>query len=164
MFAVEILTAAEEHISGITEIYNWAILNTTATFDTEIKSLDDRREWLSGHGGRQPVIVAVDGGRVVGWASVTQYSPRLAYRYTGEDSIYVHPDHFGKGIGKALLKELIALTREKEYVTLLGRVVDGNETSIKLHNSLGFSTVGKLTKVGRKFDMWLDVLFMQIML
>ena len=162
--AVEVMRAREAYLPGITEIYNDAILTTTATFDTEVKTLSDRREWFAAHGERFPILVALQRDQVVGWGAITEYSPRPAYRFTGEDSIYVHPGHRGKGIGGVLLARLVDEAKALQYHSLIGRVVDGNAASLRLHEAAGFVEVGRLREVGMKFGSWLDVLFVQLLL
>src|SRR3954465_14725432 len=88
--------------AAIAVIYNEAILTTTATFDTEPKSVDERTQWLKSHDERHPVLVAVVDGRVVGWASLSSWSDRCAYADTAETSFYVHSTYRGRGIGRRL--------------------------------------------------------------
>jgi L-amino acid N-acyltransferase len=165
---LRIVPATQEHIQGIADIYNEAIANTTATFDTDPKTLDDRGEWLAAHGDRFPVLVALAADpadcTVLGWASVSEYSPRPAYRFTGEESVYVRADARGQGIGKALLGALVEQARARGFRTLIGRVVAGNAASERAHACCGFEEVGRLREVGSKFGLWLDVLFLQVML
>src|SRR5204863_4732557 len=93
--------------SDIADIYNEAILTTTATFDTEPKSVEERTQWLQSHDERHPVLVAVVDGRVVGWASLSSWSDRCAYADTAETSFYVHSTHRGRGIGKRLKEAIV---------------------------------------------------------
>ena len=99
--SVEIRTAEPGDLEAITEIYNEAILTTTATFDVEPKTLADRRDWFQKHGGRYPILVAVVADRVVGWASLSRFSERSAYDETAETSFYVESSLRGRGIGRA---------------------------------------------------------------
>lgn len=157
-----ICRAAEEHLPGITAIYNHAVLNSTATFDTEPKSLEDRRTWLAGHGEDLPILVALDeAGEVAGWASLSPYSDRLAYRHTVEDSIYLASRVQGLGLGKRLLGELLDLAAGVGHHSVVARIVAGNPASLALHEKLGFRTVGVLEEAGWKFDRWLDVFILQ---
>lgn len=149
---------------AIAAIYNEAVLNSVATFDTEIKSVEDRREWLRGHEGRHPVIVAEADGAVVGWASLSLWSDRRAYDGTAETSFYVLESHQGRGIGRRLLNEIVSAGRRCGFHTLAARIAEGSEASIRLHAAEGFVAVGILREVGRKFDRFLDVHIMQLML
>jgi len=103
----DILQANEEHLPGITSIYNDAIVNTVATFDTEPKSIGNRKEWLLQHGPKYPVHVAVHQSEVVGWASLTRWSDRSAYDNTAEISVYITPSHQGKVLGKMLMQSVL---------------------------------------------------------
>src|SRR5512133_2460074 len=105
--AFEIRPAQVADAAAIAEIYNEAILRTTATFDTEPKTESERREWLASHGERYPVLVAVAEGKVVGWASLTRWSDRAAYDGTAETSFYVHSSQQGRGLGRALKDAII---------------------------------------------------------
>jgi phosphinothricin acetyltransferase len=145
----------------VAEIYNDAILNTTATFDTETKSLENRIQWLNQHSAMNPVIVGELNNQVVGWASLSKWSDRCAYDSTAEVSVYVHKDFRDRGIGRKLL-EVITLEGEKAGLhTILSRITQGNEKSIHLHEIFGYEHIGVLKEVGMKFGEFLDVHMMQ---
>lgn len=150
--------------AAIAEIYNEAILTTTATFDTETKTVEEREQWLQSHDERHPILVAVVGGRVVGWASLTRWSDRPAYDDTAETSFYVHSIQRGRGIGRQLKTAIIEEARQLGYHTLIARVAEGSAESLHLNESAGFVLVGTLREVGRKFGKLLDVHILQKML
>ncbi len=155
--------ATEDDLADITDIYNQAVLTTTGTFDTEPKDVTEQRVWFADHGGKFPVFVAELDGRIVAWASLSRWSGRCAYADTGEISIYVHEDCRGKGIGKALLADILAEGQRGGLHTVLARIASGNDASIRLHEAAGFQHVGAMREVGRKFGKLLDVQLMQIM-
>jgi L-amino acid N-acyltransferase len=146
---------------AIADIYNEAILSTTATFDIEPKSVADRTQWLQSHDDRHPVLVAVVDGKVVGWASLTRWSERPAYDDTGETSFYVDSMYRSRGIGRKLKEAIIEEARRLHYHTVIARVAEGSRESIHLNESVGYVHVGTLKEVGRKFDRLLDVHIMQ---
>ncbi len=148
-------------LEAITEIYNDAILNTVATFDTETKTLENRKSWFENHDAKHPVLVSEQDGSVVGWASLSKWSERLAYSGTAEVSLYVVKTHRGSGIGKKLLQALVAEGEAAGLHTLIGQIVASNEASIKLAKQAGFLEVGVLREVGCKFGRTLDVHIMQ---
>jgi L-amino acid N-acyltransferase YncA len=150
--------------AAIAEIYNEAILTTTATFDLETRSVEDRTEWLKSHDVRFPVLVAVANGEVVGWASLTRWSDRRAYDATAETSFYVHSRHRGRGIGRALKQAIIDEAMRLRFHTLIARIAEGSEESRHLNQAFGFVHVGTLREVGYKFGRLLDVHIMQKML
>jgi L-amino acid N-acyltransferase YncA len=150
--------AVESDVGEITRIYNDAILNTTATFDMEPKTLDDRLDWFRDRTDDYPVIVATVEGKVAGWAEIKPFGTRRAYRYTVENAVYVDLECQGKGIGSALLGELVEIASDKGFHVILALIVAGNECSVRLHARLGFEQVGVMREVGRKFDRWLDLL------
>jgi phosphinothricin acetyltransferase len=150
--------------AAIAEIYNEAILTTTATFDIELKSVDERTQWLLSHDERHPVLVTVVDGKVVGWASLTRWSERRAYDDTAETSFYVHSMYRGRGIGRRLKEAIIEEARRLRYHTLIACVAEGSHQSIHLNESAGFVHVGTLKEVGRKSGKLLDVHIMQKML
>ncbi len=156
--------AAERDVPRILEIYNQAVAATTATFDTEPRSLEDRLSWFRKHGPRHPVLVAEEGGAVRGWASLSPWSDRSAYDASVEISVYVDEQERGKGIGRALMEAIVAEARALRHHTVLARITADNPVSIHLHEALGFSHAGTVREVGFKFGRWLDVVTMQIML
>lgn len=161
MIEFEIRPARGEDAARIAEIYNHAIRTSTATFDTEEKSVEERREWLREHGDRYPVVVAVLDHKIVGWGSISRYAERPGWRYTVENAIYLDPDYCGRGLGKAILEHLISAARESGFHSIIAQIVAGNEASIKLHDKYGFETIGVMKEVGNKFDQWLDIVLME---
>ena len=148
----------------ISEIYNEAILTTTATFDTEPKDIAERIEWLKSHDDRHPVLVALSENKIVGWSALSRWSERRAYNDTAETSFYVRSDFRGHGIGRKLKEATIEEARRLGFHTLIARVAEGSEASLHLNASMGFFHVGTLKEVGRKFDRLLDVHILQKML
>lgn len=159
---LQIRPATEFDIAAITDIYNDAILNTTATFDTEVKTVEERLIWFRNHDTSHPVIVAVMKGDVIGWASLSKWSDRCAYDSTAEVSVYVHADFRDKGVGKRLMELITMEGKERGLHSLISRITEGNEKSIYLHERLGFTNVGTLKEVGKKFGKLLDVHMLQI--
>ena len=149
---------------AIRDIYNREVLESTVTFDLVPRTLEDQVAWIDEHSGGHPAVVAVDGHDVVGFASLTPYRPRPAYMTTVEDSVYVHRDHRGAGVGALLLGELVDLAREHGFHAIIARIVGDHAASIRLHTACGFETIGTEREVGRKFGKWLDVVLMQKML
>lgn len=152
--------------AAILEIYNREVMQTTATFDLVPRTLEQQQEWIAARSGAFAAIVAVDAEtrQVVGFASLSPYKERAAYRTTVEDSIYVHRDFGGRGIGKTLLSRLVDIARESGFHAIIGRIEAGGDASRALHASCGFELVGIEREVGRKFNRWLSVAVMQKML
>jgi phosphinothricin acetyltransferase len=146
-------------------IYNVEVLESTVTFDLRPRTLAEQLAWIDDHSGGHPAIVAVDESDVVGgFASLTPYRPRPAYSTTVEDSVYVHRDLRGRGVGRLLLGDLVELARDHGFHSVIGRIVGDHDASIALHAACGFAQVGREQEVGRKFNRWLDVVLMQLML
>lgn len=145
-------------------IYNHEVTNSTVTFDLVTRSIDEQADWLAARGGALEVVVAEVDGEVAGFASLSPYRDRPAYRTTVEDSIYVHQDHRGEGVGKALLVEIVDVAGRRGFHSVIARIVGGHDASIRLHASTGFEHVGVEREVGRKFGRWLDVVIMQKLL
>ena len=158
---LNIRPATENDVASITEIYNDAVLNTSATFDTEIKSAESQQDWFRQHDASHPVMVAEINGTVIGWASLTKWSDRCAYDSTAEVSVYVHKDFRNQGIGKRLLELLTLEGEERGLHTLISRITEGNEQSIYLHERLGFEHIGVMKEVGKKFGKLLSVYMLQ---
>lgn len=161
---ISIRPAHADDVPAITAIYNEAIRTTTATFDTEEKTVEERLTWLNSHDERHPVLVAIVCGQVAGWASLTRWSDRLAYADTAETSFYVASAYRGKGIGRRLKETQISEAKRLGFHTLIARVAQGSDASLHLNVSVGFKRVGTLNEVGRKFGRLLDVHILQLML
>ncbi|MFH5185425.1 GNAT family N-acetyltransferase [Paenibacillus sp. TAB 01] len=156
--------AAKQDVAAIVEIYNEAVLNTVATFDTVPRTLEQQEAWFDAHGERHPILVAELDGAVVGWASLNPYSDRLAYERTAELSLYIHSSHRGQGIGQQLMTAVLETGKAAGLHTVLSRITEGNASSIYMHEKYGFAHVGVMKEVGTKFDRLLDVIMMQKML
>ena len=148
---------------AIAAIYNHEIEHGVATFDTEIKSVENREEWLRDHSDKYPVLVAEADTIVIGFASLTRWSERAAYDDTAEISIYITPAYHGKGIGKQLIVAIIEAGKKGGLHCLLSRITQGNEKSIYLHEQNGFRTIGVMQEVGKKFGKLLDVTMLQLL-
>lgn len=160
--AIEIRDATPADLPRIFEIYNEEIEHGIATFEVEPKRVERDRGWLTDRGELYPVVVAVKDGRVAGWGSLSQWSPRGAYRRTAEVSEYVDPAHRGEGIGRAILRVLIERARDRDIAVLLARVAQPNPASEAMHESLGFASFGTQRRCGEKFGRVLDVKLMDL--
>src|SRR5690242_7387290 len=160
--------ATEADLPGIFAIYDREVLTGTATFDTPPKTAEQRRERFNASPrDRYCVLVAVkESGEeikeesrhpIIGWARLYPWSPRKAYDRTAELGIYVHHEHRGRGVGRALMTALTQRAREAGVDVLIARVVEGNPASLALHESTGFKTIGVMRRVGEKFGRILDV-------
>jgi phosphinothricin acetyltransferase len=159
---VKVRLATRDDAEAICSIYNPFVTGSTVTFDMVPRSMEDQLQWLDEHSGAHPAVVAVDDGGVVrGFASVSPYRSRPAYRTTVEDSVYVQPGVQGRGVGRLLLTEIVTVAEAHGFHAVMARIVDGHEASIALHRSCGFTLVGVERQVGRKFGRWLDVALMQ---
>ena len=158
-----IRASLDADIAAITAIYSHHVLNSTGTFETEAPSVQDmtsRRADVLGKG--LPYLVAVDGNQVVGFAYGNWFKPRPAYRYSVEDSIYLASGQTGKGIGRALLAELMARCEAVGIRKIMAIVGDSaNAASVGVHLALGFEQVGKIDACGWKFGAWRDIVIMQ---
>ncbi len=162
---MDLRLATLEDAEAIREIYNLEVLTSTATFDLLPRTLEQQRAWLAERSGARAVLVAVgDDGTVRGFGSLSPWRDRPAYATSVEDSVYVHRDHHGEGIGRALLTELVATATAHGFHALLARIVGGHEASIALHAGCGFEVVGTEREVGRKLGRWLDVVIMERLL
>jgi L-amino acid N-acyltransferase len=151
-------------ISAINDIYNYYVMSSTCTAQTEPETTEGRGQWLSEHSGKYSAIVAESEGQVVGWGSLSKYHRRFAYWPTVEDSVYVRQDMLHRGIGKLILEALIRKARDNGFHSVMGVISSEQSASIRLHERFGFIEVGHLREVELKFDRWLDVTFMQLML
>ncbi len=156
--------ADESDAAAIASIYNHYVASSTATFDTVPKQVEDRVTWIRDHGEEYPVLVAESDGVVVGWGSLSRYAERPAWRGTVEVSVYIADTNRGAGVGPKLLTELIARGRELGYHALVSQVVSDNAPSIAMAVREGFEVVGIMREVGRKFDRWLDVTLLELII
>jgi L-amino acid N-acyltransferase len=164
MNSITIRPATEADLVAINDIYNHYVLTCTCTYQEVPESIAGRRQWFNHHDDRHPVMVAEDSGKVVGWGSLSNFHERSAFRNTVENSIYIHHDHQRRGVGAAVLKELIARARAQGYRAIIAGI-DGEQTaSVALHAKFGFQKVGHLKQVGLKFGRWLDVIYMELLL
>ncbi len=151
--------------AAINEIYNHYVLNSTCTYQEQPDTLEDRLRWLEEHGGTHPVIVAEnEAGAIVGWASLSRFHPRSAFRFTVENSVYISPQWQRRGLGRLLMTELVRLGREKGFRQIIAAIDSGQDGSLALHAAFGFTEVARLRRVGFKFGRWLDVVDLQLSL
>jgi L-amino acid N-acyltransferase len=163
---MQVRPATRDDLESILAIYNDAVLNTTASYDYEPRTMKHRVGWFEEHQQQQlPIFVAVDpGGPIVGWSSLSRYHDRQGYRFTVENSVYVDAKHRGRGVGKLLLAPLIDSARALGLHTIIAVIDAENEASIRLHARFEFVEVGHFKQVGFKFNRWLDVIYMQRLL
>jgi phosphinothricin acetyltransferase len=163
MTSASIRAATPADIPIITRIYAEAVLHGTASFEIEPPSqaemLSRMRALLDGG---FPYFVAEDGKKLLGYAYAGPYRTRPGYRYTVEDSIYVDPAAQGRGVGRALLDQLIAESTRRGFRLMVAVIGDSaHKPSIALHRAAGFHLVGTFENIGFKFDRWLDSVLMQ---
>ncbi len=154
--------AEHKDLKAILEIYNDAILHTTAVYDYNPHTMEDRTSWYENKmRDGFPILVFEENGVVIGFATFGPFRNWPAYKYTIEHSVYVHKDHRGKHIGTRLLQELIKVADKKGYATMVAGIDSSNAGSILLHETLGFVYSGTIRKAGYKFGKWLDLIFYQ---
>jgi phosphinothricin acetyltransferase len=161
---VDVRAATIEDASAIRAIYNVEVETSTVTFDLVPRSLEDQRAWLADRSGAHAVVVAEVSGRVVGYGALSPWRDRPAYSTSVEDSVYVDRAFQGRGVGRALLDELVARAQAHGFHAMFARIVGDHHASIGLHQRAGFEVVGHEREVGRKFGHWLDVLVMERLL
>ena len=162
---ITVRPAEEKDLPEILVIYNDIIVNTTAVYDYEPHTTAMRQQWWDTKKEQGfPVFVAEEDDRVVGFSSIGPFRTWAAYKYSVENSIYVATDVRGKGVGKLLMRPLIEAARKLDMHTILAGIDASNEASIKLHEWFGFKEVAHFKEVGYKFDRWLDLKFLQLVL
>jgi len=157
---------SEEQLPEILEIFNDAILNSTALYDYKPRKMEDMISWYADkQKGKYPVIGVFDQDMVLlGFASYGIFRSRPAYKYSVEHSVYVRSDKRGKGLGTILLREIVKSAQEQDYHVLVGGIDASNVESIKLHKKEGFVFCGTIKQAGYKFGKWLDLSFYQMIL
>lgn len=156
----------ERHADAILDIFNEAIVNSTALYDYKPRTAQNMVGWFEAkRAGGFPVIGIEDrDGVLLGFGSYGSFRAWPAYKYTVEHSVYIHQDHRGKGLGRVVMQELIAAARKNDLHAMMGGIDATNSGSIALHERLGFRHVGTLPQVGFKFGRWLDLAFYQLLL
>ena len=155
-------TAAD--LPAINAIYNHYVATSTCTFQIEPEAEPDRLAWFTERTAAHPVVVAELGGEVVGWAALSAWKSRCAYAHSVEASVYVHPDRHRRGVGRALLADLVRRARQLGHRTVIGGACTEHAASLALQEALGFEPVGTFRQVGYKFGRWLDVAYTQLLL
>lgn len=158
---LKIRTARPEDLPALTEIYNYEVLHGVATFDLHPRTLEERRVWLEAHNvDNHPLLTAELDGIVTGYASLSPYREKEAYRSTVELSVYVAQEARGRGVATALMGEVLALARKDEGThTVVSVITAGNAASVRLHEKFGFTYCGTLPAVGKKFGRYLDTVY-----
>jgi len=149
----------------ILEIINYNILNSTALYDYEPRTLENQISIFQDKLDKGfPILVALSNKSVVGFGYYSEFRFREAYKFTVEHSVYAHPNHLGKGIGKLILDNLIHLAKAQKLHTMIGVIDSENQSSIEFHKKFGFEIAGTIKESGYKFNRWLHSVFMQKML
>ncbi len=156
--------AKETDLSRITEIYNWAVANTTASFDINPQTIEQRAVWFSHYNGRHPLIVYEIDGYVAGYASLSEFRSKEGYKDTCELSVYIDPQYQRRGIGMELMVSIIETGKKTGFHVIMSGITADNEISVKMHEKLGFELCGHMKEVGYKFGRYLDCLFYQLIL
>ena len=151
-------------LPAISDIYNYFVLHSTCTYQDEPSTSAEREAWFAAHGPMHPVTLALEDGQIVGWGSLSPFHPRSAYRRTVENSVYVRHDCHRRGIGHALLADLIDRAKGLGHHTIIAGIDLEQPGSIALHRRFAFEQVAHLRQVGFKFGRWRDVVYLQRML
>lgn len=162
---MEIEDLVADDLPGLLAIYNDVIATSTAVYSDVPTTLAERREWWQARQ-RQgyPVLVARDASGVVGFATFGDFRSWPGYRHTVEHTVHVRADRRGRGIGSALVRALVPRAVALGKHVMIGAVDAANQGSIRMHERLGFARAAELREVGRKFDRWLDLVFLQLTL
>lgn len=159
---VSIRDAKVEDVGGILELYNYAVIETTAVWTEEPSDIATRQAWFRERTERGlPVLIAESAGRLAGFASFGDFRAWPGYRHTVENSVYVAPDLQGQGVGRALMQGLIDRGIALGKHVMVAGIESANIASLRLHASVGFQEVGRMPHVGTKFGRWLDLVLMQ---
>jgi L-amino acid N-acyltransferase YncA len=157
--------AKEDDLPQMLEIYNDIILTTTAVYQYEPQTLDMRRTWFQSKQQQGfPIFVAEEGDQIKGFSTFGPFRAWAAYLYSVENSVYIAATERGKGIGKLLMPPLIDAAKKLGLHTIIAAIDATNEASIRLHKYFGFKEVANFKEVGWKFDRWLDLKFLQLIL
>jgi phosphinothricin acetyltransferase len=163
--AYRLRLAAASDAEAICRIYNQGIEDRIATLETELRTPDERRQWLANRSPRHPVIVAENGsGDITAWASLNVFNAREAYRFVADISVYVERGWRGKGVGRVLLEKLVELGRQHGFHKLVLSAFPFNAGGMALYEKLGFGTVGIYREQGQLDGKWVDTIIMEKLL
>lgn len=161
---INIRHGTENDLPQMLEIYNEIIANTTAVFQYDPHTLNMRKEWFEKKQEESyPVFIAEENNVIVGYSTIGQFRNWQAYKYSVENSVYVKAGYRGRGISKLLIQPLIDAAKEMGMHTIIAGIVADNKVSLALHKQFGFVEVAHFKEVGYKFDRWLDLKFLQLM-
>ena len=158
---MDLRLATTTDAEAIRAIYNIEVETAVVNFDLRSRSLEEQQRWLRDRSGAHVVIVTEETGFITGFAALSPYRDKPAYTTSVENSVYVHRDHQGKGVGSMLLGELTRRSDMHGFHSMFARIVGNHPSSIALHRNAGFELVGVEREVGRKFGRWYDVTLMQ---
>lgn len=165
MSAFSIRLATDTDLETVRTIYNHYIHTSTCTYQIEAESAEERAAWFRDRNPQlHPVTVAEADGEVIAWAALSPWKSRCGYALSAEASVYVHHEQQRRGLGRALLLDLIARGRAAGLHVIIGGTSSDQAASLALQQALGFEIVGTFREVGRKFDRWLDVTYTQLLL
>ena len=151
--------ATQDDLRAIMGIYNWAVNQTFATIDSEPLDAEEALAWWEMHGKRSQLVVSTDDTGVIGWGRLLPWKQR-GYDVV-ESLVYVDPVHHGRGIGSAILKNLIEDARGLGYKTIVASIATDNRGGLALYTKLGFDVVGTIRDAAHKFDRWMDITLVQ---
>jgi len=160
---MNVRNATEKDLKAIEDIYNYYVMNSTATLQEIPGTMNDRIKWfneLIDNG--FPVVVVETNGLITGWGSLSKFQERSGYRFCVENSIYIHQNHLHHGIGTAIMRELISRAKSDGYKTIIAKIGYEQKQSIEFHEKFGFKKVGFLENIAFKFNRWLSVVLMQL--
>lgn len=163
MDRIEIGPGVEADLPGLVELYNHYVRETAITFDIEPYTVEKRRAWFEVYRptGRYRLLVAREGGRVIGYATSSPFRPKAAYDPSVEVTIYLAPDRVGKGLGRRLYSALFDVLRREDVHRALAGITAPNPASVALHERMGFKHAGGFSEVGRKFGRYWDVMWFE---
>jgi L-amino acid N-acyltransferase YncA len=164
MAEITLRPAGEGDAEALCTIYNQGIEDRIATLETELRTPEERRQWMAAREPRHPVIVAEAEGRVVGWGSLNAFNPRKAYEYVVDFSVYIERSWRGKGVGRRLLEDLIERARALGYHKLVLSAFPFNQAGVALYERLGFREVGIYREQGLLDGKWVDTVIMEKLL
>lgn len=153
----------ERHAAAILEIFNDAIVTSTALYDYKPRAPESMVAWFATKRANGFPVIGIedDAGTLLGFASYGTFRAWPAYKYSVEHSIYIHRDHRGRGLGRTLLQAIVDAARQRQVHTLIGGIDAANDASIALHRAMGFEHAGTIRQAGFKFGRWLDLAFYQ---